>query len=328
MLGRIGIGIDIGCRRIKIVRAKPTKNRIKLVDYGSIDTPQGAVESGNIVDVHRVGEAIAELVQEMRLENKWAVASVSGPQVYIRTLTMPRMRPGDLRTAVRYEAAVFLPIPVTEVVFDIFPLREYRDAQGMKVDLFFTAVRRSQVSKVLEVCHRGGLKLQAIDLEPLAIKRVVENPADADTYGFLHIGESRTSFSVFDDGALVFHRYLPLEDYQYRKMFDLPGNAGFLSGGQDRSDPLIRNITAQLIRSMEYFALHKKKEIMAIMITGGGARLPELEQFIHAETRCNAELGNPLSRMELPEWVDLTKTGELRYDYTVALGLAARGNKR
>lgn len=326
-LSRTGIGIDIGCRRIKIVRAKPSKNRIQLVDYGSVDTPRGAVESGNIVDPHRVGQAIAHLTREMKLKNKRAVAAVSGPQVYIRIITMPGMKSHHLRTAVRYEAAAFLPIPITEVVLDIFPLREYRDTQGVKVDLFFTAVRRSQVSRILEVCHQGGLKLQAIDLEPLAIKRVFPNMADTGACGFLHIGAARTSFSVFDEGALVLHRYLPPEGYQRRRIIDGAGDINLLSAEQDRNHQLITNITAELIRSLEYFALQRKKEVKKVIVTGGGSCLPELERFINAEARCEVEIGNPISRLELPKWMKREQTRELRYDYTVALGLAARGNK-
>jgi len=180
------------------VKAILRKNKIQLVKYGSALTPKGAVESGNIINIDQVGEVIAQLAQELRLKNKPAVAAVSGPQVYIRTLTMPRMKLRDLRAAVRYEASVFLPIPVSEVVMDVYPLRQYRDGETVKVDLFFTAVRRNQVSAIRKVCYWGGFKLHAIDLEPLAIKRLFPNAPYNDLCGFLHIGAFTTCFSVFD----------------------------------------------------------------------------------------------------------------------------------
>jgi len=321
------IGLDIGSSKIKIARVKKKKDGLQVINFGSKDTPEGAVEGGIIQDAYALGNTITELGVETGLKNKPVATVVSGPQVYTRIFSMPRMKMDELRKAVKYEATTFLPIPAAEAAMDIFPLREYQDADGMKVELFFTAVRRAQVEKLKEVCTLGGLKLKAVDIEPLALNRVLRDVEYSDTVAYLNIGAARSYFSVFKEGILLFNRYFLFGYTGFQQSVDFkygePDNPrGGLQGGDQL---LVRDIVTEVTRSVEYFAMQKKDELDKILISGGGARIADLDKAIAAGVNCEVEIADTLSRLVLPANLDAEAQDALKYDYAVALGLAARG---
>lgn len=171
---RFGIGLDIGSRKIKITRVKKKGAELEIVNFASRETPRGVMEAGAIIDPYVLGEVIAELVNELGLKNRPVISAVAGPQVYTRIISMPKLSMEEIRQAIKYEAAAFLPIPVEEAAMDIYPIREYRDGEGGKVELLYVAVRKSQVERLKTSCRLANLKLQTIELETLALSRFLQ----------------------------------------------------------------------------------------------------------------------------------------------------------
>jgi len=229
-----GIGLDIGSKKIKIARVKRKRNGIKVVKFGSMPTPPGVVEAGIIYDPERLGEEMAVLVKNLRLRGKRVVSAVSGQQVYTRNIVMPRMKLKELREAVLFQATTFLPIPVEDAAIDIFPLWDLEDDEGKKTEVFFVAVRRIQVENLQAACRIAGLKLAAVEIEALAINRILGRDS-AGTQAYLNIGASRSYFSVFNEGVLVFHRYLPFGCSAFYQQSDLTGGMEYTGFESDDS---------------------------------------------------------------------------------------------
>ena len=106
---RFGIGLDIGSRKIKITRVKKKGAELEIVNFASRETPRGVMEAGAIIDPYVLGEVIAELVNELGLKNRPVISAVAGPQVYTRIISMPKLSMEEIRQAIKYEAAAFLP---------------------------------------------------------------------------------------------------------------------------------------------------------------------------------------------------------------------------
>ncbi len=321
-----GIGLDIGSVKIKIVRVKKKGADVKLISFGSRETPPGAIEGGIVKDPDALGDVIADLVTELGLKHMAATTAVSGPQVYTRIISMPRLALDELRKAVRYEAAAFLPIPVNQAVMDICPIREYQDHEGARVELFFAAVRRSQVEKIKAVCKLGKLRLQTIEIETLALNRLFLNERSARAQAFLNIGASRSCFAVYKDGVLVFNRNFSFAYSGYQPGAVFPySESGPMSSASTGNDNVIKDIVNEVARSSEYFRLQHKNELSKIIITGGGMRIPGLDKAIASISSCEVELGDVLSRVSLSDQVKQKDLNELKYDFAVAVGLAIRG---
>ncbi len=321
-----GIGLDIGSKKIKMARVKKNGSQVIVVSFGSRDTPAGVIEAGIIKDPETLGAVIASLVSELGLKNKAAATAVAGPQVYTRIISMPRLAWKELRKALKYEAAAFLPIPVEEAAMDIFPLRKYQDQEEDRVELFFVAVRRSQVEKIAMACKMGKLKLQTIEIEPLALKRLFLDNRRSGAQAFLHIGASRSCFSVHKEGVLVFNRNFSsaYTAYPARAAFSY-SEASPVESSCSSNEQVIKDIVNEVARSAEHFRLQQQSELSKIFITGGGIRISGLDEAIRSISKCEVEVGDVLSRVSLTGQFEAKDLDELKYDFAVAIGLALRG---
>jgi len=323
-----GIGLEIGDKTIKIARLRKTREGFALADYGSIPTPPGAVEAGFVNDPARLGEFLGQLVRDLGLRNKSVVSAVAGPQVYTRSLIMPRMKPEEQRAAIRYEATTFLPIPVDEASIDISPLTFFEDGEGKKVDLFFVAVRKQQVANLGLACKIAGLKLAAVEIEPLALHRLLKHD-DSRVQAFVNIGSSRSTFSVFDGEALKLYRhmsfgfcsFIPAEPGENEEVTRIDETEIGVSGD---CQYLLRDSITELNRSIEYYHMQNPNEIKTLMLCGGGARVKGLEPVLAEGIKLSVTKADILHRIKVPAAISDSVRQELRHDFAVALGLAAR----
>ncbi len=328
MLSLIGIGLDLGSRKIKIAKVKKKGSLIQLVSFGSRETPPGVIEAGDIKDPHTLGRVIAELVDQLGLKNKAVITAVAGPQVYTRIITMPRLKLSELRKGVRYQAAAFLPIPVEQAAMDIFPIREFQDQEGARVELFFVAVRRSQVEKIKIACQLGHLKLQIIEIEPLALHRLFLDKGNSQSaQALLNIGASRSCFSVYKEGVLIFNRNLSRSYSGYQNAAGFSYNEPRQLQSLSRGINPIQDIVNEVARLSEYFRMQQQSELRKMLITGGGTRIAGLGEAIASAAKYDVEVGDLLSRISLSQQAQQGDLDELKYDFALAIGLAIRGGE-
>lgn len=328
--GAPGIGLDIGSRKVKLVQLRKTRTGYSLGIFGSIPTPPGTVDSGFIHDPARLGECLGELVSDLKLNKKAVVSAVSGPQVYTRTLVMPRMKPAEQRAAIRYEATTFLPIPVDDAAIDISPLRFFEDESGKMVDLFFVAVRKQQVDNLSQACKIAGLELAAVEIEPLALHRLLKGDGDG-VQAFVNIGASRSTFFVFHGEALKYYRHLAFgcAPFMFGPSMDRQGSVSGLDqvvlGDSEDHQYLLRDIISELTRSLEYYQMQSEHEIKKLLLCGGGTNIQGLDRALSEAINISVINADTLNMIELPLTIseDVTKQ-QLRNDFAVALGLAAR----
>jgi len=322
-----GIGLDIGSKRIKLVQVKKAGERLRIVKYGSMPTPAGLVEAGNIFDPERLGEEMAPLVEQLDLRGKKVVSAVSGQQVYTRILILPRMSLKETKATAIYQAVTYLPISVEEAAMDVFLLRDFTDEEGKKQEVFFVATPQLQVNNLEICCRLAGLKLAAVEIEPLALNRLLHPAEESGIWACVHLGASRSYFSVFRDDLLLF----------YRTLTSFYENIKFIIG-EDRTDSeqiniaedsqfkfIVRDLAAEVGRSVEYFNIQNEQRIAGLYLSGGGASVQGLDQFLSTQISCPIYVADPISRFCVPSRADDAAKGGLNYDFTVALGLALRG---
>lgn len=321
------LGLDIGSKKTKLAKVKRKGLEWQLVKYGCIDTPAGLVEAGNISEPEKVGAGLAGLVKSMGLEGQRVVSAVSGQQVYIRNLVLPRMSRVESREAAIYQAVTFLPIPIEEAAIDVFPLRDFEDEDGKKSELFFVAVPRLQVDNLDLACHTAGLRLVAVEIEPLAINRIMLPEYASGVRALLQIGASRCYFSVFSGHTLLFYRTLS-SFYQNISFIIGEENMDFeslqnIQEGQFRY--IVRDLISEVNRSVEYFNIqHHPQKLERLWLCGGGTGLKGLDTALAAEISCEVQVADFLPRFILPADMDDRAKREINYDLPVALGLSAR----
>lgn len=327
-----GIGLDIGSKKIKIARLAKGGKGFKLHSMGSINTPAGAVETGTIYNPEQVGQEMASLVKDMGIKGKLIVSAVSGQQVYFRNLIMPKMKMNELRDAAVFQATTFLPIPVEDAAIDIFPVKSYVDEEGEKTEVFFVAVRQQQLDNLIAVCSIAGLKLAAVEIEPAAINRFFWHKKDYSARAYLNVGAFRSYLSVFKDNTLGFHRYMAFGSSAFflnqpaRESYENGDSNGELPTGETGSDYLMRDMVSELQRSLEYYAMQNAgKPLESILLCGGGSRIEGIAGDLAGQLGISVGMADPLEKLSVPRKLDNNSLDDLRHDFLVALGLAARG---
>lgn len=320
-----GVGLDIGSRKIKLVSLRKERGRLQIETWSSIPTPPGTAEAGIIHDPRRLGEALGEIVRESGLKDKNVISAVAGSQVYTRNLVMPRMKKDELKEAVRYQATTFLPLPVEETAMDVFPLHDFEDEEGKKTEVFLVAVRRQQVQNLELVCSLAGLQLKIVDIEPLALNRVLNDNSGNAVKAFLNLGASHSCFSVFQDEVPVFNRHwtLGMAAFYPQRETEIPDRDAAIAPGDE--DYLVRDLIAEVARSVDYYNLQNPAALEKIILCGGGSRLRGWDKLIAVNVDCEVEIADPLVNFMLPSGVTEQVCRELRHDFAVALGLAVRG---
>lgn len=306
------IGLDIDSLKTRLVHLKGYRGKYELVDYISIDTPAGSVDNGIITRPQLLGEKIGAVIKEHKLQGKRTISALLGSQIYIKNLVMPKMKLNELRQATYYEATTFLPIPVEESVIDIFPLRNFESDTGPKTEVFFAAARRNQVENLEETCKIAGLNLKVVDLEPLAINRILAEPENIKTKALLNIEASRSSFSVFEEENLLFHRSLSV-------------GTGLDLEQAVSNDYFMREVLTDVLRSIEYYNIQFQAYPEVIMVCGYGSKLAELRDLLSENIDTLVMLGQLNSEVIIPEDLDEANKELLLYEYLTALGLAIRG---
>lgn len=324
-----GIGLDLGARKIRMIQAVRGRDGFKIIKFGSIGTPSGTIESGFIVDPERLGKELKILVRRLNFNGKRVAAAIGGQQIYIRNLIMPRLKLEEMREAVYYQSTRFLPIPVEEAAFDICPLRDLEDETGKKREVFFLAVRKQQVENLDYTCRMAGLKLAAVEIEPLSIYRVCGNGIKA-AMALLYFGSERSYLTVFERGVPVFYRSLAMGssgsyNVTHINHVNKVRRWGEIMTLKELPHARIARMTGEVKDALEYYqkSIKGSASLEKILLCGGGA-VPSLQKSLIQELSLDLEVADILQSSILPRGLSREEENELQYDFSLALGLAAR----
>lgn len=325
-----GIGLAVSVTQATLTRVKQRREKLQVAGFGSIPVPAGTADAGLINDPIKLGQALGGLVEQMNLKGKKVVSSVGGPQVFIRNIVLPRMKLNELKEAALFEATTFLPIPVEEAAVDVYPVRHFEDEEGKQTELFFVAVRRQQVENLRVACEVAGLDLVAVELDPIALHRVMAAADGESTQAYLYMGNTRSFICVIKNGALVFQRYFSSGTSAISQALD-PGQEQdphqllFQVDLENSHQYLIRDLITQTSRSLEYFRMQFNDELKTpLVLCGPGARIDSLDRTLGEALDIQVMTGDISSRLLFSSNLPPNQRQDLGFDYLISLGLAAR----
>lgn len=325
-------GLDIGSQSIKLVQVQRRGSAALVKTFGQAPTPGGLMENGFVQDPQHVGQELGKLAGRLKLRGAQTVSALSGQQVYTRLLTLPAMKLTEMRHAALYQATSFLPISIDDVTTDIYPVRYFEDAEGKKCEVFFVAARKAQAENLSQTCRVAGLKLNRLEIEPLALHSLFQSQLDGDgVKGVLNIGAQRSYLAIFQKDTLVFVRSISFGCSAFYQQMEESGQGEAGLEDMHCQEPvcerLMRDIVGEIARSLEYFRLQSKDEpVQGMVLCGGGARVGGMEEFLSREIGVPVALAS-INGVEFPGGIGEKDKKDMIYDYPVALGLALRGVK-
>src|SRR5216684_1707040 len=222
------VGLDIGSGIIKLAVVDHSGSAPDLVKLATTEVADDAIVEGEVMDPGIVSEAIRGLLSTAGVKQKKVVTAVGGRDVIVKKIQMDRMKEGDAREVIRWEAEQHVPFDMANVELDFQILDP--DAEGLQMNVLLVAAKRELVENRNGLLTEAGLQAAIVDVDAFAIHNAFElNHPDAmqGVVGLVNIGHEVTNVNILEDGVPVLTRDLSVGTRRFRE--DLQREKGLSS---------------------------------------------------------------------------------------------------
>lgn len=210
------LGVDIGTQSMKAAAVRLGRDAAAVVGLAKAPTPADAMDHTGIYDPVALGGALHGMLSQAGLTGmKDVVFCIQGQSsVLVRNLEVPRMNDKELDEHMKWEVQRNIPFAESTVLSD-FRAIENPALKGTDNEEVVMAVSpQSAIDTIVELLRAAHLRASAIDVEPLAIGRVLRschaNDLGARKTCVVNVGDSSSSINMYRDSVLAFPRTVPM----------------------------------------------------------------------------------------------------------------------
>lgn len=292
-------GLDIGSSSIKAVQSSLMGSKAYTVLAVGLEmNPAGSVDFTRPEVCNKLGPAVKKLLSEAKIRDKRVVVSVAESRIYSRIILLPVMSEAELSSAIKWEAEQFVPVPVAEVELDFSIVSQPVKGSGDgKMLVYLVAAPKKYLEAQVDFLVGLGLEPIAVESEMVAVARALSFGDLTATSLIVHIGAMSSVLAIVDGSALTFSYVtelggvaltralaqalsLPLpQAEEYKRTYGL--DEAQLEGKVRTGLLLVLDgIVTEMRKAMEYHLSSRKSRVARIVLSGGGAYLPELSNYL------------------------------------------------
>lgn len=341
------IGVDISSSSVKMVELSetPKKDGYIVERYAIEQLPKDAVSDGNINNLDAVAETVQRAWKRLGTRIKNVSLALPAAAVITKKILLPAgLREEDLEYQVESEANQYIPFALEEVNLD-FQVIGQAPGNPEELEVLLAASRKGNVEDRVAVAQTAGLKALVVDVEPYAAEiafeqiraQLPDNAADK-CVALIDIGASVMNVNVLRNGQSVYSRDQQVGGNQLTQqiqgMFGLSAEeaeSAKRNGGMpdnyesDVLSPFRENVVMEISRALQFFFTSTQyNEVDYIVLAGGCAVLPGLDDAVATRIQVSTMVANPFALMTLSSRI---KPRQLQADapsLIVACGLAMR----
>ncbi len=340
------VGLDVGASSIKLVKLDHDRDGYSVSSIGIRELPPEAIVSDEIRDREAVIFNIQSLIDQTDPRIKDVVVSISGHSVITDRFTIDKKTGPEAEQAILFETEQRAPFDVDDVSLDYHVIKTDDDIN--KMDVLLVAARKEYLKMYLELIEDCGLRPVVVDDDAFAIYNAYENNYEIDptrVTALVNIGHDVTNITYISEGLFTATRDVSAGtrdifnaiQKEFRLNAELTAKAikGEMADSidQDMFKATIISSSDELISGIElafsYFRSQTKIEkIDWIVLSGGGALVPYLPEFLQSKINIPLELVNPLRNIDYdPELFQYIQPEKIAPLLTVSIGLAMRKGK-
>jgi len=343
------LGVDLGATSIKIVELKDEGGRPRLLTYGYSEQTSGYPEKEFTETPEKAIDLIKKICAKSRTVSKQTVAALPSASVFSSVINIPALVGKDLGSAVQWEAKKIIPLPLEEMILDwkVLNPEEPPTVPGTPVttqkttQVLLTAAAKNLVKKYLDIFKGAGLNLVSLETETFALIRSLIG-VDKSTVIVVDMGAASTAISIIENGVPFLNRSLNIGGLTITKEIAASLGTDFnqaeqlkydvgISGAAEGGVPkIIERALSMLLNEIKYCSnVYQSQEsargrrVEKIILTGGGALLPNFSEYLSSALNMRTYIGNPWARVIYPEEMRpiLDQIGP---KFSVGIGLAMR----
>ncbi|QQS60600.1 type IV pilus assembly protein PilM [Candidatus Falkowbacteria bacterium] len=334
------LGIDISAPGIKMVELARNGNQVALLTYGfseqKIDSP---VKDMSMLDVPRTAALIHHIAEKAHVASNLCLASLPTSSVFSSIININQTgNKKDLEAAINWEAKKVIPLALQDIVLDWQKIEGGQEGNNM---ILLTGAPKALIQNYISIFKAAQRNLLSLETEIFALIRSLLGN-DRSPVMIVQMGSTTTNIFVVDKCTPVINRSigiggnnitksiaehlnLSLEQAEQFK-YDLM-HSETVNGKTEVLPAMIIEALGPIINEIKYifevFGNKESRRMEKIILTGGGALLPGLTNYLSDQFNVNTIVGDPWFRISYPFELKpiLEKIGPR---LAVAIGLAMR----
>jgi len=340
------IGVDIASTSLKLVELTETgKGTYRLERYAIEPLPRETVTDGNISNLDQVSDALKRAWKRLGSRNRLVAMALPAAMVITKKIIVPAGQTDEeLELAVEVEANEYIPFALDEVNLDFQVLGPAANNTD-EVEILIAASRKEKVEDRVAIAEAAGLKPAVMDVELYATQeafRLIAPSLPANgrdqNIALVDIGAHVTHFYVLRNNQFLFSRDQVFGGDQLtqdiQRAFNLsPEEAESAKRNQglpenydnDVLQPYMETLALEITRALQFFFTSTShSQVDQIVLAGGCAVLPGLDELVAKRAGVATILANPFASMEAS---DRIRPRQLALDapmLLIATGLALR----
>lgn len=340
------IGLDISSSSVKLLELSRKGTRYHVEAYAVEPLPPSAVSDKQIVEPKLVAEAIGRAVARAGTRTRHAAVAVAGTSVISKIIEMPASLSDDnMEEQIRAEADQYIPYPIDEVNIDFEVLGKSPKNTEM-VDVLLAACRKEQVEQRCAAVELAGLTPRVVDIEAYALENACQflehqmpEGGRNKTIAIVDMGANTTSVLILHNLKTIYTRDQSFGGRQlteeimrhYGMSFEEAGKAkrtGALPEDYQTEvlSHFLADMSQQIDRSLQFFfsAVTQYSSIDQIILAGGCAHIPGVEQYIQERLQVPTVVAKPFAGMGVSSRTKPANLAKEEASLLIACGLAYR----
>ena len=338
---RLTIGIDIGSGFVKAAAIDHSGVEPRLMRLAALPLVSDAIVEGEVMDPQLVVDTVQAVVQMLNLRSRSIATAVGGRDVIVKKIQIDRMPESDAREVIRWEAEQYVPFDMENVQLDFQILDP--EEEGLRMNVLLVAAKRELIEQRMMLLGDAGLTPTVVDVDAFALFNAFEYNYPAASRGMaalVNVGNEIATIIVHQDGVPVMTRDIPFGSRQVREeLRRLHGlsaeEADAIVQGRSQSsanhERLLYEKGGELAVAIERATAFLGLDdgigpgLSAVYLSGGGAKMPRLQDAIADRLKVRIEIVNPLQRLEIaPEAMADLPADDSASMWMLPIGLALR----
>jgi len=350
----MSFGIDFGRNEVKLVQLQQSAKGYHLINYGS--EPVYDRERGfdpERVETKHLSAAMERLMKRLGITPRRLKEITTGLSNQLSSIRQMKMvnteEEEELTAALQMEARKHIPMDGTDALMDYQIIGE--DVREMdKLNVLLVASTQRNLESHLAMLKGLNIRPGIVDTEAIGMTNayIIEHGLPEEGANvFLNIGAVSSTLVVWGRQAPFFTRDIQIGGHHFTKELAEKNEISYVEAEERKVGKDFNELTAKLTdsgssefsvsvaehtiydnlvdeirRSLRFYIKESNESFFhKILLVGGSAAIPGLDQFISARLNVTAETYNPVAQLHH----NLKEEVENPAKYAVAVGYAMRG---
>lgn len=313
------LSVDIGNSYLKLMQ---TSSDGRIIRFAVHRMPEGCVEDLNIFSVDALIRSLKTARKAGRISGGKCTLVLSGSDIIIRHFTLPVLDEQQLYQNIVHEMAGYLPVDPDKYYID-YKIEGLIQEEGIEMyNLLVTTAHKRIVDTYRKALRSAGFNVKIIDTcenskEKLLRFNSERNPSFSTEGGLciLDFGTKHTRIHIYYNGAFYVSNIIKKSSHSITEVISqytgkdilisekIKREVDFLTGDHPNKELKtavtyeVDSMLLEVSRVFDYFKNRTKSVINSIYITGGGALLPGLREYMETHTNLPVQFASDLIKV-------------------------------